>query len=273
MRHPLQAVVAVLYLCLQSSVHAADCKEHVDTVSPGRLIVAAYDYPPFTFASPDGTISGVDPGIVKRFATDNCLEIVTQVMDPAATIQSVISGKADVAIGSWNRTEKRRQVLDQSSPLYIDHMGIYSKAGFDEVGATLDQRAGTVTGFFWVGDLQKVFGANLKLYPTPVALAQDLAAGRLDVGFLGYNAGSYNQKNNGAYPGITIKMAKPDERISATVLPPQTTILYTKGNASLGKALDASVQSQQADGSLAKAISDVGFDPSITDVGEPRFVK
>lgn len=262
-----------LYLALNQMAYAADCKEQVDTVSPGKLTVAAYDYPPFTFASPDGTISGIDPVIVKRFASDNCLEVVTQVMDPAATIQSVISGKADVAIGSWNRTEKRRQVLDQSAPLYIDHMGIYSKAGYEDIESTVGKRVGTVTGFFWVGDLQKLFGTDLKLYPTPVALAQDLAADRLDVGFLGYNAGSYNQKNNGAYPGITIKMAKPDERIQATVLPPQTTVLFTKGNESLGKALDASIQNQHADGSIAKAISDAGFDPSITDVGEPRFVK
>lgn len=267
------ATLATLYLALQPVAYAADCSEQIETVSPGKLTIAAYDYPPFTFASPDGTITGIDPEIVKRFAADSCLEVVTQVMDPAATIQSVIAGKADVAIGSWNRTEKRRQVLDQSAPLYIDHMGVYSKAGLEEIDATLDKRVGTVTGFFWVGDLQKLFGPNLKLYPTPVALAQDLAADRLDVGFLGYNAGSYNQKNNGAYPGITIKMAKPDERIQATVLPPQTTVLYTKGNESLGKALDASIQRQHADGSIAKAVSEVGFDSSITDVGEPRFVK
>lgn len=266
-------IFAALPLFLAQIAHADDCKEKVDTVQPGKLTVAAYDYPPFTFASPDGTISGVDPEIVKRFAADNCLEVVTQVMDPAATIQSVISGKADVAIGSWNRTEKRRQVLDQSAPLYIDHMGIYSKTGFEDIEATVDKRVGTVTGFFWVGDLQKLFGSNLKLYPTPVALAQDLAADRLDVGFLGYNAGSYNQKNNGAYPGIAIKMAKPDDRIQATVLPPQTTVLYTKGNESLGKALDTSIQNQHSDGSIAKAITNAGFDASITDVGEPRFVK
>lgn len=264
---------AALPLLLAHVASAADCKETVDTVAPGKLTVAAYDYPPFTFASPNGTISGVDPEIVRRFAADSCLEVETLVMDPAATIQSVISGKADVAIGSWNRTEKRRQVLDQSAPLYIDHMGIYSKAGYEDIEATVDKRVGTVTGFFWVGDLQKLFGSNLKLYPTPVALAQDLAADRLDVGFLGYNAGSYNQKNNGAYPGIVIKMAKPDNRIQATILPPQTTVLYTKGNESLGKALDTSIQNQHFDGSIAKAITNAGFDASITDVGEPRFVK
>ncbi|WP_200943804.1 MULTISPECIES: transporter substrate-binding domain-containing protein [unclassified Rhizobium] len=267
----LVAFAAVSFISTQLSF-AADCKQ-IETVSPGQLTVAAYDYPPFTFASPDGAISGIDPAIVKRFATDSCLELVTLVMDPAATIQSVVAGKADLAIGSWNRTENRRKVLDLSAPLYIDHMGIYSKAGYDEIEATVDKRAGTVTGFFWVADLQKLFGTNLKLYPTPVALAQDLAADRLDVGFLGYNAGSYNQKNNGAYPGIAIKMAKPDERIQATVLPPQTAILYTKGNQSLGKALDESIAAQHADGSLAKTISDVGFDPEITNVGEPRFVK
>ncbi|KQR69937.1 substrate-binding periplasmic protein [Rhizobium sp. Leaf341] len=270
---PSLVLSTVLSLLLPHAAHAGDCAERIATITPGKLTVAAYDYPPFTFASPDGTITGIDPQIVTRFATDHCLDVVTQVMDPAATIQSVISGKADVAIGSWNRTEKRRQVLDQSAPLYIDHMGIYSKAGDTTIAATLGKRAGTVTGFFWVSDLQKLFGSNLKLYPTPVALAQDLAADRLDVGFLGYNAGSYNQKAQGAYPGIAIRIAEPDDRIQATVLPPQTTVLYTKGNTSLGTALDLSIAHQHADGSMAKAVQDVGFDPALLDVGAPRFVK
>lgn len=267
------SVVSLALLASASFACAADCANEVTTVTKGKLTVAAYDYPPFTYASPDGKISGIDPEIVTRAAKDNCLEVVPLVMDPAATIQAVISGKADVAIGSWNRTEARSKVLGQSAPTYLDHMGIYSKAGYETIEEAVGHNAGTVQGFFWVRDLQKVFGANLKLYPTPVAMAQDLAAGRLDVGFLGYNSGIFNQKNNGAYPGIAIKMAKADERVGASVLPPQTTILYTKGNDPLGQALDTSIKKQQEDGSIAKAVEAVGFDASIVDVGEPRLVK
>jgi len=268
------ALIAFTALTLISPhAYAAECEQSVKTISPGKLTVAAYDYPPFTYASPDGKISGIDPTIVERAAADSCLEVVALVMDPAATIQSVIAGKADVAVGSWNRTEARSKVVGQSAPTYLDHMGIYSKAGYETLDEAAGKSVGTVTGFFWVRDLQKLFGANLKLYPTPVALAQDLAAGRLDVGFLGYNSGVFNQKSNGAYPGISIKMAKPDERVQASVLPPQTTILYTKGNDSLGTALDASIKKQHDDGSIEKSIKAAGFDPSIANVGEPRLVK
>src|SRR5262245_5719596 len=97
-------LVTLLLLTSAPVVLAADCKGEVKTVTPGKLTVAAYDYPPFTYASPDGKISGIDPAIVDRVAADNCLEVVALVMDPAATIQAVVAGKADVAIGSWNRT-------------------------------------------------------------------------------------------------------------------------------------------------------------------------
>lgn len=266
-------LLASLYLGLQSMGHAADCKDEVQTLTEGKLVVAAYDYPPFTFAETNGTIKGIDPSIIERFATDNCLQISTLVMDPAASIQAVVSGKADVSIGSWFRSANRTKVMGLSTPLYLDHMGIYSKEGYDTIEATIGKRVATVQGFFWVPDLQKVYGSSLKLYPTPVAMAQDLEAGRIDVGFVGYNAGKYNQAKNGAYKGIVIQMAKPDERVRATVLPPQTTMLYTKGNETLGKALDESIKTQQADGSMKKTITDAGFDPSITEVGEARLVQ
>ncbi|MBX5173366.1 transporter substrate-binding domain-containing protein [Rhizobium sp. NZLR1b] len=269
----LLTLISILVLANTPVAFSAECKGDVQTVTQGKLTVAAYDYPPFSIASPDGQISGIDAAVVKRMAADNCLEVVTLVTDPAATVQAVVANKADVAIGSWNRTEKRTKVLGLSAPLYLDHMGIYSKAGYDSLEATIGHQAGTVSGFFWVPDLQKLFGANLKLYPTPVAMGQDLATGRIDVGFLGYNTGIFNQRNNGAYKGIEIKMATPDERVNASVLPPQISILYTKGNESLGQALDASIKIQHEDRSMAKSISDAGFDTSILDVGEPRLVK
>ena len=252
---------------------AADCTTPITTVEKGKLIVAAYDYPPFTFASPDGKIGGIDPDIVSRVAKENCLEVVTMVVDPAATIQAVISGRADVAIGSWYRTEKRNEVLGQSAPTYVDSMGIYSTDGIDTIEAMQGKNVGTVQGFFWVPQLQKVLGPSLKLYPTPLAMAQDLSAGRLDVAITGYNAGTYIQKNAGGYDGIQIKRVKPDERVPATMQPSQTGILFTKGNDSLQKALADSIANQHADGSILKSLKAAGFDDTTADVGEPRFVK
>lgn len=45
-------------------------------------------------------IGGVDSDIAK----ESCLEIVPVSVDPAATIQHVVPGKADIAVGDWYRT-------------------------------------------------------------------------------------------------------------------------------------------------------------------------
>lgn len=252
--------------------NAADCPD-VKTVEKGKLTVAAYDYPPFTVIGPNNSISGVDPDIVKRAAKDACLEVVSMVMEPAATIQAVIAGKADVAIGSWNRTEKRSQVLGLSAPIYLDPMGMVSKDGIDTIDGLKGKTVGTVTGYLWVTELQKLVGGSLKLYPNDVAVDQDLAAGRIDVGLVGYSAAALANKAGKGYKDLQVKIAKPDEAVQASVQPAQAGILYTKGNDSLGKALDESIKKQQAGGLIGKDLEALGIDKAVADVGEPRLVK
>ncbi|MBK5567080.1 transporter substrate-binding domain-containing protein [Ensifer sp. SSB1] len=265
-------ILVTASLCAVSSVAvAADCATTPTTIDKGVMTVAAYDYPPFSVVSSDGGVTGIDAAIVERAAKANCLEVKYVVMDPAATIQSVISGKADVAIGSWARTEKRSQVMGLSAPTYLDPMGVLSRDGSAAVADFEGKSAGTIQGFQWVADLQKVFGSELKLYPNAVSLAQDLESGRVDVAFDSYSFGVYSQQATGAYKGIQIKLATPDERVKATLQPSQGTILYTKDNESLGEALDQSI------GSTREAITDdlqkAGFDKSLANVGEPRMVK
>jgi polar amino acid transport system substrate-binding protein len=117
--------------------------------------------------------------------------MVALVMDPAATTQAVIAGKADLAVGSWNRTVKRTEVLGISAPIYLDPMGILSKDGIDTIEGMVGKKVGTVAGYLWVEEMQALFGDNLSVYPDAVALAQDLAAGRIDVAADGYNYAAY----------------------------------------------------------------------------------
>jgi polar amino acid transport system substrate-binding protein len=229
-------------------------------VSPGKLTVAIYEYPPYAVTS-GGEIGGVDGEMAKYVAKAACLTLNPVVVDPAATIQYVISGKADIAGGDWYRTAERAKVLGLSAPTYLDQMGIYSKDGVSAIAAIMGKQVGTVSGFLWVADLQKVLGSNLHLYPNPVALAQDLQAGRIQVGVDGYGTGVYAQKKGG-YPGIIIKVAEPDPRVLASTNASQANLLYTKGNTSLGTALDADI---------AKFLTSFGLDPSGANTGEPRL--
>ena len=240
-------------------------------VSAGKLTVAIYEYPPFAVTS-GGEIGGVDGEMLKSIAKAECLTLVPMVVDPAATIQYVISGKADIATGDWYRTAERAKVLGLSHPTYLDQMGIYSKAGISTVAGLVGKEVGTVSGFLWVTDLQKLLGAKLRLYPNPVALAQDLQAGRIEVGVDSYGTGAYAQKRGG-YPGILIKVAEPDPRVRASTEAAQANLLYTKSNASLGAALDADIQGMHTDGSIAKYLGSFGLDPSGADTGAPRVVQ
>ncbi|WP_162246675.1 substrate-binding periplasmic protein [Rhizobium sp. Root1203] len=268
----LLAITALVLAAQGVSAFGAECTTKVKTVQDGKLVVAAYDYPPFSVTA-GGDISGIDVDIVKRAAKENCLEVVPMVLDPAATIQAVVSGKADIAVGSWNRTEKRAKAVSMSAPTYLDPMGIFSKNGSDTVASFEGKNVGTVQGYLWVGEMQKMLGPKLKLYPTPVALAQDLEAGRIDIAADGYNSGAYIQKTADGYKGIQIMLAKPDERIQASILPAQAGVIYTKDNESLGAALDKSIEGQHKDGSIVKELEAAGFDKKVGEVGEPRMVK
>jgi polar amino acid transport system substrate-binding protein len=256
------------------AAHAQSCTpaHKIDsTVSPGKLTVAIYEYPPFAVTA-GGKIGGVDGEIVQAIAASSCLTLVPLVVDPAATIQYVISGKADIAGGDWYRTAERAKVLGLSYPTYLDQMGIYSKDGVSTVASMIGKQVGTVSGFLWVAELQKLLGANLKLYPNPVALAQDLQAGRVQIGVDSYGTGAYAQKRGG-YPGIIIKVAEPDQRVQASIQAAQANLPYTKTNASLGAAMDADIEAMHKDGKIAGYLKSFGLDPSGADTGEARLIK
>ena len=98
-----------------------------------------------------GEIGGVDGEVAKGIAKmPSAWTLVPVVVDPAATIQYVLSGKADIAAGDWYRTAERAKVLGLSYPLYLDQMGLYSKDGVSTVAALMGKQVGTVSGFLWV---------------------------------------------------------------------------------------------------------------------------
>lgn len=269
----LFASVAVIGT-MATMAHAQECTpaHTFPTVEAGKLTVAIYEYPPFSTVTADGQIGGVDSDIVKAIAKANCLEIVPVSVDPAATIQYVVSGKADVAVGDWYRTEERARVMGLSWPTYLDQMGIYSKDGLSKIEDLLGKKVGTVSGFLWVTELQGLLGADLQLYPNPVALAQDLAAGRVEVGVDSFGTGVFAQAKGG-YEGIQIKVAEPDDRVQASIQAAQAAIIYSLDNPEFGAALDAGIQAMHASGELAEILKANGLDPSGADVGEPRLVK
>jgi polar amino acid transport system substrate-binding protein len=261
-------------LLLAAAPARADCtpKHTFTTVEAGYLTVAPGTYPPYSFVDPSGELQGIDGDIVKEIAAMECLKVKAIPVDPAAALQYVISGKAELTTGDWYRTEARNRVTTLSAPLYLDQMAVYSRAGIDTVDGFIDQPVGSTQGNLWIPDVKKLLGEKLKLYPVSVAALQDLEAGRINVVLDGYSVGVLAQKQ-GQMKDIVIKVIKPDPRVGASMEAGQGTFPMYKGNDALHAAVDADIAELHANGTIAKILVKFGLDPSAADTGAPRLIK
>jgi polar amino acid transport system substrate-binding protein len=269
-----QRLTLISLLLCGSATALADCKptHTFDTLEKGVLKVATYVFPPYAIPGPDASIGGVEGDILTGFAAKECLTVRATTVDTAAVVQSVITRRADVGIGDWYRTAERAKVLGLSAPTFLDVMGIISKDNLSRIDQLEGKRVGTVQGYLWVADLKKVLGDNLVLYPNPVAMAQDLASGRLDVATDSFAVAKTAQQK-GAYPGASINVAAGDPRVKASQQPGQAAILFAKQNDALGQALSAYIEQLHRDGGLRKIVAGYGLEEKITEVGTPRLIE
>lgn len=248
-----------------------DCvpQSEVETLQEGILTVAAPEFPPFSSIS-DGQATGADADIIKQFAADNCLEIKMEPTSYAGTIPAVQSNRADVAIGCYYRTAQRAEIVDLSAPVYTDDMGVVSTDGVISIPAMEQLKVGTVDGYLWVADMKAVLGDNLTVYPSAVEMQADLKAGRIQVGLDGFGSAAEMYKDA---PDYKVLVVEPDERVVASKEPAQIGFPHTKGNASLTKALDASIESMKAADKISEILASNGLPESAAETGEPRLIK
>lgn len=268
------ALVSLLALTIMaaSQANAADCEPNANilTVNPGNLTVAVFHNPPSVVVS-DGQITGLQVAVANSVAKEVCLTVQPMVIDPPAGIQAVISGKADVAIGAWTITEERRQVLGITKPTFKDPLTILSRDGVDSFSDLEGKKVGSVIGFAHNPYTEQIFGGDLSLYPSKLAVLQDLRAGRIEATFYSYIAPTYDKAMGlGDFTDIEIRIAQPDERVPSSLMPPITGLLYTKGNDALGAALDAEIDRMHAEGEFKQLLTEAGLDGSLADVGDRR---
>lgn len=253
-----------------TSSASANCtpKNQFDTIEKGTLTVAVYDLPPYAMTTgPDG-MSGVDADILREFAKRECITVTPQPGKAAAMVPAVQQGRADVASGDWYRTTERSKIVNLTDPLYLDDMGIVSAAGVSTVKDMEGKKVGTVDGYLWVKDLQKVLGDNLKLYPSAVNMNQDIKAGRIEIGVDSYGSAVQTNKDS----GLKIEVAKPDERVAASKEAAQATFPTTKDNAKLLAALNAVIADLHADGTITKILESHGLPATAEKTGAPRLI-
>ncbi|WP_411035620.1 substrate-binding periplasmic protein [Shinella sp. BYT-45] len=270
----LLACILATTAIMTVSAYAQDCKpkHEITTVEAGFITVGAVTFAPFSYIDSSGNVQGVDADILAEIAKMECLQLKTLPTDAAAGIQTVVSGRADVSTGAWYRTKERTRVVNLSAPLYLDQMAIFSKEGLTEVSTLEGKTVGSVQGNLWVADLQKVFGENLKLYPTSVAMHQDLVAGRLAAAFDGYSTG-INAIKQGTLNGIQVKVMDADERIAASREAGQGTFPMSKKNEAFSAAIDADIAELHKSGKIAEILVKHGLEASAADTGAPRLIE
>jgi polar amino acid transport system substrate-binding protein len=263
--------MAALGLLTATSASAACTPAHkFDTLTPGTLTITTTSYPPFDNVDKSGEFVGVDADILKKIADKECVKIKATLVDDAAAIQYVVSGRADISSNSWYRTAARAKVMGVANPLYLELMGVYTKDGYSKLSELQGKTVGTVQGYLWVPDLQSIYGDKLKLYPNAVAMAQDLESGRIETAIDTYNAGIDAQKKGG-FKGFKVVAAQPDDRVTSSVHPAQIGYLYTKDNTALGTALNEDIDEMQKKGEIAAILKSYGLNPASANTGAPRY--
>ncbi|QRM32285.1 ABC transporter substrate-binding protein [Microvirga sp. VF16] len=245
-------------------VAAQECtpKHSFKTVKTGTLTVALTNTPPYSLEK-EG-VSGIDGDILQTFANENCLKVEYEVFSYPAAVSAVQSGRADAGIGGFYRTAARAKVVALSNAVYLDQVAVVSKEGYDTVDALKGKKVGTVEGYSWVRDLEKLY--DTKTYPSSLNLAQDVQAGRIDAGVEGFGAAVDLNKGQ----KIQIKLFQPDPRVKATTLATQTAFLMSRDNKSFSEAMNASLDAYRKNGVIAKVLTAYGLPTSAADVGENK---
>lgn len=238
------------------------------TVQDGTLKVGITEIPPFSYTK-DGTATGVDVDIVDAFAKSNCLTVDYVPVTYSAAVAAVQGKRIDLTIGDWYRTAARAEIVNFTAPNYLDEFSVISKSGITTVEGLVGQKVGTVDGYLWVDDLRTLLGSDLQVYPSSVELKQDIEAGRIDVGVDAFGTSVFNFGDT----DYKVTTVAPDDRVLATVEAAQTGFPYTKDNADLGVALDATIADLHSSGGMVDILKAHGLPGSAENVGEPRLIK
>ncbi|BBY62586.1 substrate-binding periplasmic protein [Mycolicibacterium helvum] len=241
----------------------------ISTVRPGSLTVATYNFPPFLVV--DGTsVSGIEGEILRNIAEMECLTLMSQPLDTASVIPATQNGRADVSAGDWYCTTARAQVLSLAGPVFSDQIVIVSNDGATTFDELQGRSIGTVDGYMWNEELQKMFGPRLRIYPNPTAVYNDLESGRLDSAIDSIGTASFAKKQKNA--NWTIERPAPDSRVASSEVPGQVCFPMSMNNPSLFTAVSEDIVTLRNNGTIARILEDNGLNPSAADPGPLKLI-
>lgn len=237
------------------------------TLQQGKLTVSVYVSPPYTeLASAGAPLGGVDGKILSKIAEAECLSLAASPVDGAALINSVVSKRADLAIGGVYHTEERDKVLNLSDPMYRDGMAILSKEGFSSSASLNGKSTGVIQGYLWNKELQDALGSDkVKVYQDSTSLLSDLEAGRLEAGILTSAEAAYRAEKSTS--GLKAASFESDNKVPSSSQPGKVILAMIKGNDQMTKAFNADIEKLISDGSIAEILKSEGMSADLAGKG------
>jgi ABC-type amino acid transport substrate-binding protein len=179
------SLAAVVAFALSTLTGPADADE-LELIEPGRLHVAFNgDMPGTGWDDSANRLIGLDGELMHMIADELGLEVVPNLMEWAAEIQSVKTGRVDVMHGMMGWNDQRIKVIYLTDPIYYGGANITQRksTNWQTVKELEGRTIATIQGFGWIDQLKAIDGVTLKLYDTSDAAIRDLLAGRIEALF------------------------------------------------------------------------------------------
>ncbi|WP_027711347.1 transporter substrate-binding domain-containing protein [Dickeya chrysanthemi] len=151
--------------------------------------------PPMLFKTADGKLQGIDLELFSSYCQERKCKLKITEYSWDGMLGAVASGQADVAFSGISITDKRKKVMDFSSPYYVNSFNLVSldshKIDLSDLSKLKNYSIGFPRGMAYA-DLIKTdlepkgyySLSNVKLYPSYNETITDLKNGNLDLAFI-----------------------------------------------------------------------------------------
>ncbi|GGB61568.1 amino acid ABC transporter substrate-binding protein [Tistrella bauzanensis] len=212
---------------------------------------------PFTFIdTATSKPTGAMVELAEAIAAETGMTAEFEVVAFSALIPSLTTGKIDMISAGMFATDKRREVVDFSTPVYSYGEGMFVAAD-DATDYTLDDLNGATVGA-QVGttfaDTLKARGTfgEIKLYDSIADIMRDVKLGRIKAGFGDKPIIAYQISQN---PKMGVRLVEGYQPMK----PGDVALAVSKENTALLDAVNAAIAKLKDSGALAKIFAKYGL--------------
>lgn len=178
---------------------------HAETYEAGSTPTGV----PFTFLNTKtGEVQGVMVDLVQEIAKDQGDTINVKGMGFSTLIPSLSTGKLDIIAAALGITEKRKEVVDYTQPVYSYGEAVFVSADDTQAYNSLEDLKGEVigvqSGTVYVDPMRDTgLFSDIKIYDSLANIMRDVKLGRIKAGVGDFPIVAY-QVNHGGQDGVRI---------------------------------------------------------------------